>query len=172
MLSIDKLKELNQRIYFFGLGFIQVVTSDYERYHFYSEELETVTDYPHNHRYGFISDIIKGELIQKIYTTIPGSTHLLYQESCKEGVEAPQEEVLVGLKELNKSYYKEGSLYRIDHETLHSISVVGNTITHLYRGMYEKEFADIVRPKEDSRICPFTNKIPETQLWEIIREML
>jgi len=172
MPQFDYLKNSSERIYYFGLGFIQVVLDKDIRYHFYSQDLPSFAENPHNHRYNFNSMIIKGTLIQEIYEISDGDSHLLYHESCNEEKEAPKDEKLIGIKKIFRTMLNKGSDYWVDHNIFHTVQPIGDTITEIIRSDYQKEFADIIRPANEGKICPFSKKIEEKQLWNIVEEMM
>lgn len=173
--NIDFLQKECKRIYFFGLGFIQVVVNDFERFHFYSKHLPAFVGEPHNHRYNFTSFILKGELQQVLYNvsicTADGHSHMMRKENCQKGNNISSE-IKVKCIETFSMSLKEGSSYSMLHTQFHTVNPIGECITKLIRGPYKKDLADVLRVKGKEKACPFSVEIPEGQLWEIIRSML
>jgi hypothetical protein len=178
--DVHWLKNNHQMIHYFGLGFIQLKIDDSHRMHFYTPELPPITSEEdvHNHRYDFESLILKGEFEQDIFeVTWPqfgefGTTHLLEQESCKEGCSADENDAFpVKVKLLATNHYMAGSRYLINHETFHRVRAT-NCITLIERSEYKKELAEVVRPINAGKICPFSKKIEVEKLWDIVGKMV
>jgi hypothetical protein len=171
-LNIDWLKSNHKMIHYFGLGFIQLKIDDQTRIHFYTPELPPIVSQEdiHNHRYDFFSQVLKGHFSQALFNVIDGNTHLREQESCKEGVscETPPTPCAVEINSEHK--YVAGSAYFIKAETFHRVSAEG--ITLLKRGEPKKDFAEVIRRAGSEKTCPFSQKIEESRLWEIIECMI
>lgn len=172
-LKIDWLKQNHQAIHYFGLGFIQVKLNNEYRLHFYCEELPPIIgeEEIHNHRYNFTSVVLKGQLIQDIFQLIPGDKYILEDESCQEGCHPTTAPTFCDFKLLCSNTYNQKSDYFIDHETFHRVNT-DNCITMLSRSPYKKEFAKVARLKDAAKICPFSQKIAEPELWQIVEHML
>lgn len=170
-ICIDRLKENHVRLYYFGLGFIQLKLNETWRLHFYSSELPAITEDIHNHRYDFTSRILKGQITNRLFQVDPGDTHYLVNESCNPDISAPPEKREVTAGNYSVETYSEGESYRMLSDWYHTVEAK-NCITLLERGGYKAEFAQVVLPKDKESVCPFSKKIPEKQLWEIIRAML
>jgi len=175
-LDYDWIKENYEMIHWFGLGFIQIKFKNLDRrLHFYTKKLPITVEEEeiHNHRYSFRSYILKGQLIHDVYeVTIGKGDYLLTQETCKSNDKREFPKVPCSIKKIHTSYYKEKSYYDIDHSVFHTVQIDFPTITLLHKGPVEKEFADVIYPKDNKPICPFTHKIDEEELWEIVKEML
>lgn len=170
-IDYDWLKNNHTRIYFFGLGFIQVKIDETYRLHFYIPELPSFVDHPHNHRYDFESLILKGSFTNNIYKEIPGSDFIIQEDSCAEGFipsKAPRKSSFELVSSLS---YKEGESYHMNHEVFHSVKAT-RCITLLKRSEYKKKLADVSYPSYQEKICPFMNKISEDVLWEYIKKEL
>lgn len=171
----DYLKENCQRIHFFGLGFIQVVVADYVRYHFYCPvKLPAFVEHPHDHRYDFRSKILKGRLKQNIFTESEDGMeeYILEYDACSPYREPPPDEKRnVFLKNILSVNHTAGDTYFIDRDTLHTVTPIGNTITRVERSTVKKDYALISTPVGEDKVCPFSQKIPEEELWEIVKEM-
>lgn len=172
-LNIDWLKQNHQMIHYFGLGFIQLKIDDRCRMHFYTPELPPIVSEEdvHNHRYNFDSKILKGEFTQELFHVIEGNSHIREHESCKEGVEAATVGTPCGIILASAHTYFTGSSYFINHKTFHRV-IAKNCITLLNRGSYKKDMAEVIRLVDAKKICPFSQKVEEEQLWEIVERML
>lgn len=157
----DYLKTHAQSIKEFGLGFIQIKIDNYN-YNFYTNLVNKFPNYdmPHNHQTDFISEIIKGELIEKVYEIIPGEHHL----SCVCG--NPENR----LNDVNYIYketltHREGSLYFRDKNTFHSV-FSDNAITKVLKiGNKQDAFAF-------GEVTPYISNKTEEELWTLIRTMI
>lgn len=172
-ITLSDLKKNHTIIHYFGLGFIQVKLEKEFRIHFYTEKLPPIIDKEdvHNHRYGFTSTILYGELCQETFQTTGENTHTISSENCQEGYESQEKDTPCGLEKLSTKWFKKGDSYSIEHATFHRVQA-NNTITILKRGEYQKDFAQIIRPKEALKICPFSKKIDKKELWKIVEECL
>jgi hypothetical protein len=141
--------------------------------HFYSLELPPIVSEEdvHNHRYGFYSNILKGEMKQEFFQITEGNTHVLEQETCKAGVTSETKPVPCGLKRTAIHWHVKGGIYYISHEVFHRVTT-NNCITLLNREKIEKDLAEVVRPIGAQKVCPFSHKIPEETLWGIVEKML
>ncbi len=173
LLNIEYLKKNHKRIYYFGLGFIQVILNDSERIHFYTDELPTTNEDIHTHRYNFISTILKGEFRNIKYRLIDGKTHILKNESCSLEREITNNiNIEVGIEVTDISDYKEGDSYNMFYNELHSVSYKDNTITFLKRSDIITDYAQVVFRKNVEEVCPFSTKIDEDRLWDIIKRII
>lgn len=176
-LNIDWLKQNHQMIHYFGLGFIQLKIDLTHRLHFYTPELPPITPWEdvHNHRYDFWSSILKGALSQALFQVVDGDSHVREQESCQEGVMADTPGVPCGIVLASKHHYQPGSEYWVEHQTFHQVvpqvSKAG-CITYVTRSEYRKPLAEVIRPKGATKVCPFSQKVEESRLWEIVESML
>lgn len=173
ILDINYLKENHTRIYYFGLGFIQVVLNKYERVHFYTDELPTTNEDIHNHRYNFTSTILKGSFRNHKYKLVSGDTHILKNESCnlekelENNVSIPVSIELIELKE-----YNQGESYDMFFNELHAVEYTDNTITYLKRTDIITDYAQVLYKKDSEEVCPFSNKVETDKLWELIELIL
>lgn len=176
ILTFDYIKDKAQKIHYFGLGFIQVKLNEYERLHFYTNELEKTigVEEIHNHRYNFTSHILQGHLKQDIYEVshidlLHRSNHILTQESCNETNPTNSKPTEVWIKPVFQKIYEKGDSYYMDHNTFHTVDSI-DAVTYLNRSGYTKILADVIRKKDSKLICPFSVKVTEHTLLEIIRE--
>lgn len=178
-LDIDYLKKNAKMIHWFGLGFIQVKLNDFERLHFYTDKLPKTTteEEIHNHRYNFVSTILKGALWHDIYEVrvIEGFTTLnqywLTEETCKENDKKSFPTYPCNIELITQKRYLANDGYYIHHETFHRV-YSADAITHVRRGAYKKDFAQIIFPVGMKPACPFSVKRPESELWEIVEQSI
>ena len=145
--TITDLKKNCTLIHYFGLGFIQIKLGKYHRLHIYTDTLPAITNEEdtHNHRYNFTSTILHGELLQELFSTTQGDSHLLQDESCQEGyVPDKTSSKLCGVEKTGEQLFKQGSSYFIDHTTFHRVTA-HDAITFLTRSDYKIRFKDICR---------------------------
>lgn len=172
-LDIDYLKQNKQRLYYFGLGFVQLVLNKYERVHFYNENITAPNDEVHNHRYNFSSHILKGCFANELYKLVPGDSHVLINESCNKNKKLEHNiQIPVGLELISTDVYLSGQSYHVFFNDLHSVTYKGNTITHLQRSDIITDYAQVIYPKDRAITCPFENDYTENQLWDIIKETI
>lgn len=171
--NLDELRKEAKLIHYFGLGFIQVKLSDTTRMHFYTAALPPIIPEEdiHDHRYDFTSRILHGTLRQEIFALTEGDSHILEDESCKESAPPMRSGVPYGIKKIHEQEFRRGSSYVIDHDTFHRISAT-DAITFIGRGDYKKEFARVAHVNMAPKVCPFSKKIPEKELWEIVSAMI
>lgn len=172
-LDIDWLKANHQMIHYFGLGFIQLKLDKHNRLHFYNSELPPIVDEEdiHNHRYGFNSKILSGSITQYLFNVIEGNDYYKEDESCKEGVKSQTLPVKCAVEITSIHTYTVGSEYFIHHNVFHRVSAT-DCITWIVRGEYNKEYAQVIRPINSAKVCPFSLKIPEDRLWELVEAQL
>lgn len=175
-LDINWLKANHIRLYFFGLGFIQVKINDSYRVHFYTNKWHpTVKDEEiHNHRYDFTSTILKGYFAQTIYSTRPGWSHCKVQLTCKPGHmgNMPTVEPTLYVDKLYRCEYGPGSKYTLDHNTFHNVEPAHNTVTLLQTGPYKKDQSDILYLADTTIQCPFSVQVSDEELWEEIERII
>lgn len=172
-LKIDWLKSNYKMIHYFGLGFIQLKLDHVNRLHFYTSELPPIVDEEdiHNHRYDFTSKILGGSITNYLFAETIGDTHWKEDESCKEGVASGTPRRDCGVIMTSMHTYVAGSEYFIDHNTFHRVASK-DCITWVIRSDYKKDYAQVIRPVRSSKVCPFSQKIAEDKLWEIIEHQI
>ena len=126
----------------------------------------------HDHRYSFISHILRGTILNEIYhCEMSGNGMVLEEVSCKEGDEANVVgEVSASL--VNSAVMKAGSHYFMRADTFHRSQPLEKSVTCLDRNDVVKERARVIRQKSEARVCPFSNKMEESKLWEIIEDCI
>lgn len=173
ILDVDFLRENNTRMYYFGLGFIQVVLNQQERVHFYSTHLPVFNDEIHNHRYNFTSEILKGRFLDFRYQLITGDSHILINESCNKNNPLDNSiEIPIGVRELSEREYRVGDKYDIFFNEFHGVDTIGDTITYLKRSEIITDYAQVLYAKDTQRTCPFETKFSDDVLWEIIENTI
>lgn len=172
-LDIDWIRKNSKLTHYFGLGFIQVKLDDFNRLHFYTKEFPKTVEKEeiHNHRYNFVSEILQGKLTQEIYEVSDGFTHVSTQESCQAGDDREFPRFPCTINKVFEYTYNDFGKYYIDHRTFHTVDST-DAITHVVRGGYQKEFADVVFPAERTLTCPFSIKVPVEKLYEVIDSMI
>lgn len=173
-ITLKNLKQKSTMIHYFGLGFIQIKLGQTYRLHIYTDILPAIIGKEdiHNHRYDFTSHILYGSLYQELYELIDDTTHVIEEESCKEGyVASDSTKKLCGIKKISDQHFCKGSSYTIDHRTFHRVAS-SDAITLLTRSDYKKELAEVVRPLGAHKICPFSKKVAEDELWSIVDNVL
>lgn len=176
VIDVNFLKKHAKKIHFFGLGFIQIKLSDSQRLHIYTDKLKgTVSEEDiHNHRYDFRSHILKGTLTQHMYSVVGGfgGDYILTQESCNPDNKADKPlKFVVTILPLGSQTMVSGSTYSTDHSVFHRVQST-DAITLITRSEYKKEFADVVIPKEQEPVCPFSANVSEEELWAIVKDRL
>lgn len=175
-LDIDWLKKNYEMIHYFGLGFIQLKLNFDERLHFYTDKIKkTVEDEEvHNHRYNFVSTILSGHFKQEIFEIemMPSETpYYLTQETCNAEDKQEFSTVDCNIIHTFTGHYLVGDSYYIDHNTFHKVSST-NAITHVKRSGYKKQFADVIYKKDQPIVCPFSIKMTDEYLFEILAGIL
>lgn len=174
LLDIDWLKKNHQMIHYFGLGFIQLKVTDTIRLHFYTVELPKIVDDEeiHNHRYSFTSRIMKGSMYNYLYEVVPGLGYEKVPETCNPNIEVPDDvkKEACTFRYCGYQLMTKGSQYCIEHHQFHKVKAT-HCITLLIRGPYEKQYAEVIRPFGAKAVCPFSVKLPETRLWEVVDSM-
>lgn len=174
LLTIDHLRSFGVDPAYFGLGFIQLKIKPDSRVHFYHSALPVLVEEPHDHRYNFISYIMQGVFEQTIYGW---QDHALgeYQkvwEDCKPN-SPPGPMAMDGiLQEMIRTEQSAGTHYRMQADTLHTVSARDNCITYLVREPPFKDYAAVVHRTGAEKVCPFSQPIPVKQCWEMIKSML
>lgn len=179
-LDINYLRANCQMIHFFGLGFVQLKLNDRERMHFYHPSLEGFAEEPHDHRYNFISKVLKGSLRNDLWRLGQESRDVAAEEievryeSCKADVKKVPESWSGVRVYMGHTITSEGSSYHLDNNTFHQVQRVGDgpCITFLTREEPVKEFARILAEPGSENVCPFSRNLSDEQLWQIVEDCL
>jgi len=178
MISIDELKSQCLKIHFFGLGFIQVKVSDSQRYHFYVPDLPSFTDHPHDHRYWFRSEVLRGSLRNIIWELdVPpeegGERRVQRYDSCSSEDPSPKKKYITWAGVTTSFTTHEGSGYLMPINVFHQVEPLTlPCVTRISRGPKEKRFARVLDPIGHDYVCPFSQVIEEDTLWEHVRQAL
>ena len=184
-LDLDQLRAKHSRLYYFGLGFIQLKIDETWRLHFYSPELPVVTEDIHDHRYDFESRVLAGTITNTFYrvasrprmwlkVATPAERqglHVMRPESCNPDVQAPATETLCEVVVSTVETFSKGDTNEVEHTEFHRV-FSGDCITLLRRGPYKKDYANVVMPLSKIPVCPFSVKIPEDDLWACMERMI
>lgn len=184
-IDLDNLRSNHSRMYYFGLGFVQLKIDETWRLHFYSPELPPVTEEVHDHRYDFESTTLAGAITNaffdvqvrppfwgRVATNFErDKMHVMRAESCNPSVEAPSTEIPCEVSLSGVKTFAKGDVNRMSHHRFHRVTS-GDCITLLKRGPYQKEFAHVVSFAGTKPVCPFSVKIPEEDLWGIMGRMV
>lgn len=172
-INLSELRKNYARLYYFGLGFIQLKIDETWRLHFYSPSLPSITEDIHNHRYDFTSRILKGTFTNRLYQVIDDAagSYLKTNESCNPDISAPSLNVSCEALPYEESIYSTGHRYTMQHDQFHTVEGE-SCITLLERGPYKKEFAQVVVPRDKPSVCPFSKKVEDEELWKLMEQML
>ena len=176
---MEKLPELQwlqdncERIYYFGLGFIQVKIDDYTRYNFYHPELVPCfvnNESVHTHSYDYKSYILKGELVEKLYAinpTINSNRYFCKIDCCGGHEKLFKARTIVS----NEFIHKEGSNYCRFSDELHKVFVKEPTITKVVKGE-RSGYAFSFIPDEQETCTPFISDMSEEECWKVVEGIL
>ncbi|MCV9964173.1 hypothetical protein OIU34_20015 [Pararhizobium sp. BT-229] len=162
--------------HYFGLGFIQMKFNETYRMHFWHPALSAIVgeEELHDHRYDFKSHVLHGSTTHEVYEFIAdeGGDHGMYEVSCKPGDAQEPDFKGRGQVAAAGSYTMvKGSVYEFPHTQFHRIRAT-ECITLVERCDVVKEMATILKPLADGHVCPFSQTIPQDQLWDYIAELV
>lgn len=176
--DLNYLKTHNEVIHFFGLGFVQVKLNNELRLHFYHPDLPPFVDQPHNHRYDFTSQVLKGGLRNIIWRENPddlsGEPCILKFDSCTadDNLEIPPSRK-TRRRIVAEFCTEKPSQYFMPREVFHQVRPYDEpTVTLLARGPRVTDFAQILEPVDFEPVCPFSGNLPEEELWKIVQGCL
>lgn len=180
-IDLDELRHNHVRAYWFGLGFIQLKLTHWNRLHFYTAGLglDAINDDIHNHRYPFKSKILKGKLTASYWnivdTDLASATHILKDVTCDPHSTPKSEPRSCKVRRIHDAEYLKGSNYWMDQDTFHQVHP-GSAITLVTIDRedetYPKEVAQVVTPIGVAPICPFSVKLPDEELFRLMAKML
>jgi hypothetical protein len=175
LVDLDWLQKNHTQLHPFGLGFLQLKLNETERIHFWHPGFVREREEVHNHRYDFMSTVLRGEMQQSLYvfkTGVEHPTHELFETDCAPGQEGSQPVISLGLlSPIFSTTITEGNTYRISHEVLHRIDAK-KCVTFLRRESKVKSHASVVRDIGGRSICPFAEDIPAAEMWAMIEDCL
>jgi hypothetical protein len=174
-LTLPWLKDNHIEAHYFGLGFIQVKIDALRRVHFYHPDVPAFVEEPHDHRYSFVSTVLRGALRNTIYQVGPGVESLVEYESCKKnGPEVPRG-ITGNVTKFGEFVTHAGSGYYLDSNTFHTVEPLldlGPCVTFITRENPKKDFARVVRDPLAPAVCPFSKTLESEELWRIVSECL
>lgn len=172
--DIDSIKEHHTEIHPFGLGFIQVKFDYGHRMHFWHPDFKREREEVHDHRYDFDSLILGGSMRQEVYRFAydPNGDYELCSVSCEPGKEEKPLFITCGnlVHEISCTFHR-GCSYTINENTLHRIEA-DFCVTLLRRRTKTKTHAHVVKPRGSVSVCPFSEKMTEDQMWNIVSDCL
>jgi hypothetical protein len=168
------LQQKATHIHYFGLGFIQIKLGQTHRIHFYTDLLPAIVDKEdvHDHRYDFTSKILYGTFTQELFSVQEGNDYVLEEESCTEGYMPDESKrLLCTIEKISEEHFTTGSSYSISHTALHRVHS-RDAITFLTRSPYKKHLARVARKQDAPKVCPFSKKVDEATLWNMVDTLL
>ena len=160
-----------------GLGFIWLMYGQ-DRYNFYHPELLPIgVQQYHNHRYSFVSTILKGKFCNRRAELVEGDKELwaidcVGGDSKLRGGKSVKIQDGIGLFEGEVEYLNEGDSYYMNQEEYHIAWAETPAITYLEQ-MGESIQGLGVYGKYDYHHCPIADyKAPHSLCWEIIEEVI
>jgi hypothetical protein len=176
VLSVDWLRANATKAHFFGLGFIQVKLDDLHRVHFYHRDIPAFVEEPHDHRYDFVSTVLRGCLQNQIWKIAPGDDHEVSFESCQQGGStSPNTTVRAGVTRFGSFDTHAGSGYHMSSMTFHTVHPLfehGPVITSIKRELPTATLARVIRKVGAAPVCPFSRPMPDDELWQIVRDCI
>lgn len=147
----------------FGLGFIQIKTSADVNYNFYTEELDKFDNYltPHSHQNDFISEVLCGELYERVYELKNGNSFA----HCACG-DASQKLTNIDLDFVGNYRYFKGDIYQRLIEDFHTVEALNNTVTRVVKLPYCKGNGYVLGEATDTP--PINNN---KDLWGIVESI-
>lgn len=181
-LTVDVLRCNHYESYFFGLGFVQVKVDQRRRFHFYHPSLPALVDDPHDHRYDFFSNVIRGGLQTTIWEVRDGGVSMnskefvMEHETCKQDgqIEVPPGENVTAWK-IGSFMTHEGSEYYMQRDVFHQVRPlfeIGPVVTYITRCSIDKQLARVLHDPSAEKVCPFSKKIDEAEMWDIVEDCL
>jgi hypothetical protein len=174
--TVESLRATGAVPNYFGLGFIQMKFNETYRMHFWHPALSAIVgeEELHDHRYDFKSHVLHGSTTHEVYEFLPDDVgdHGLYEVSCKPGDAHDPEQKGRGRVTAAGSYTMvKGSVYEFPHTQFHRIKAI-ECITLVERRDVVKDMATILKPLVEGHVCPFSQTIPQDDLWGYISELV
>lgn len=160
---ITYLKSCHTSIKSYGLGFIQVKCGEDINYNFYHKDLTKFENFgaPHNHQRNFISEIIKGQIVETIYEVVPGTNFAF----CGCG-DASKSKLLAYTSSYIKTH-KESELYLRLNIEYHSVEVPHGTVTKVVKFGSKIDAFVISDDTSNARNLPQNKQA----LWRMVQEV-
>jgi len=177
MITIDELRQLGGYAHYMGLGVIKYVFRKNRAYHFWSDLAPAIVEDIHEHRFGFTSKVVKGELKNYIYDVVgqdPNSSLQVERGECVSGAERIIEVPNANIVEMCTFTTVEGKAYTIAYDTLHRVEcVTPKVITLLDKNLpFQQENPRFVTDANNPSVCAFSQPKSEKECWEIIEYTL
>ena len=175
--NINDLKQTGAEPSWFGLGFVQLKLSPEQRMHFWHPELASnmPEEELHDHRYGFTSKVVRGELTNHLFNFRPNheGDYMCTTVSCDPSVQAPNHPSPRGnIEPVGSFTIPEGGSYSLPKGAFHK-TVATRAATLLTRPAdHHEPFAHVLRLIDGQAVCPFSDPKPTAKLWEIIDDVL
>jgi hypothetical protein len=122
--------------------------NDTERLHFWVAGSSDTGHEAHNHRYDFVSTVLKGEIEEEMWTWRKRPVERdrvgdwnMWQVSCTEGEDAKML-FSVNVRTEFRSHHA-GDTYMMLQDEFHSSQAMTNTVTYLRRGPILAEYANV-----------------------------
>jgi len=174
-LTLQWLMDNHIRAHYFGLGFIQVKIDETTRVHFYHPKVPAFVEEPHDHRYDFISTVLRGSLLNTIWRLGAGWDVKIEYETCTGGDEEVPPGTTGQAYVLGDFTVHAGSGYHMNADTFHTVTPdfsLGPCVTMIRRSLPHKQYARVVRLPGSNSVCPFSRPIGQEELWAIVGECL
>ena len=176
-LDISCLKASGCEPHWFGLGFVQLKLNEHERIHFWHPGHGQITpeEELHDHRYGFTSLVLGGEILHEIWewTACQDGDHEMVEVSCKPGTDAAPAPLGRGrVAAAGRHVLQAGMEYSFSPEGFHKGGTRIGAITFLTRGPVVKDTARVIRPVGQPSVCPFSAPKSSDECWSIISGLL
>lgn len=175
-LTEARLRQFQVAPHYFGLGFIQIKLNSALRVHFWHPDLAATVreEELHDHRYDFRSHILHGQVTHEVfgYQEDPEGDYELLEVSCQPNqAHTPTVQSRGKLENLGRYTMGKGASYDFPHTQFHRL-VAQEAITLVERKAVVKPLAKVIRPVEQTLVCPFSTPIEEDRLWGLMRELL
>lgn len=177
-MDVDYLRSLGKKPQWFGLGFIQLKISFHNRLHFWDPSLASLVNPEelHDHRYGFKSFVLAGEVEHDVYSFKESKegTHEMCEVFCQPEKSSPPKVIATGNIQSEGCYtMTAGSHCRFPVGRFHKGSAQ-LAVTYLERDKPEKDVARIIRPLQKSAgwACPFSGKLSQDECWQAIENII
>ena len=177
--AIAILQNRAEMAHFFGLGFIQVKISPSQRYHFYHPELPSFVDNPHDHRYDFMSKVLKGSLKTTVWAEgidgiDGGLSHqcLIEYTACTPAgqVKVPEGRMSYIIRRAEFDTHAP-STYFFPHNWHHQVNPAGICITKVTK--LTEHFKDLATVFIFNReACPYSQALKKDELWNYVERCI
>lgn len=177
MITIDELRKLGGQPHYMGLGVIKYAFRGNRAYHFWSDLAPAIVEDIHEHRFGFTSKIVKGELKNYIYNVDgqdPNSTLQVERGECFPGAERIIEVPNANVVEMCTFTTVAGKSYKITYDTLHRVELITpKVITLLDKEVPAvQENPRFITDTSCPSVCAFSQPRTQEECWEVIRYTL